>query len=309
MSEFGPSVGVDYNDSGNAGQWSSAPSLYFDINDTHEGKTIVLKASGNPFGSDLVQTAAIKIRKTSAIIVYPTSITVSKGHPGKFGVWLTTAPKKDTTVTVSVTSSNPSEGTVNKSFLTLSKAAKIVKVKWRNNGSGSTDTYTIVIGKAVSDDLRYDGMKPSDVKVNSGWRIEVNVTSLNATATGVGGLAASEASISDDSGSCTVGAGPPIRTESSGVNYSVTDTYLLKKTSLSPDTEYIVNTGVLADGGIDGSASAFLSFELNVYSGSTLKLTHSGSLTISGGAQSSRDYVIGCTVHNDVLSTHIYADT
>lgn len=156
--------------------YTFSPSLYFDIQPEDLGKTLVLSIDGSPYGNDLNALASIKIIKPKIIVVNPTSISVSSKHPGSFAVQLTESPDKGCTVKVGVASNAPAEGTASVTSLTLSKTPKTVRVTWHDDGHGSVNPYKIIIGAAVSDDLAYNNQKPSDVSVNSNWKIVYTVT-------------------------------------------------------------------------------------------------------------------------------------
>ena len=116
----------------------------------------------------ITQTASAE----SEILVDPQLglTTTENGGSASFTISLPVEPTSD--VIVSVSSSNPSEGTVSTSSVTLNAS---------NYSSGVTVTitgqddlvvdgdvgYTIITGAAVSDDINYAGVVPADVSVTN----------------------------------------------------------------------------------------------------------------------------------------------
>ncbi len=109
---------------------------------------------------------------TPGITVNPTSglVTTETGGQDTFDVVLDTLPSHD--VTISVSSSDITEGTVSPSILTFSPAngttAQTVTVTGVDDALADGDIpYIITTEAAVSDDDEYDNMNPSDVSVTN----------------------------------------------------------------------------------------------------------------------------------------------
>ncbi|MDB5390828.1 MAG: Calx-beta protein [Planctomycetaceae bacterium] len=119
----------------------------------------------------------------SGITVTPTSglVTTEQGGTASFKVFLNSAPKS--TVTIPVSSSNTSEGTVSVSQLVFTPTnwniAQTVPVRGVDDHvNDSNKQYTILLGPAVSTDLSYSGLNPADVSV-----LNVSIPSLLPTIT------------------------------------------------------------------------------------------------------------------------------
>ena len=138
----------------------------------HEGtRNFVALARYLPDGT-LDETFGVPAPPPPGITVTPTSglVTTEAGGTASFSVVLNSRPTAD--VTIALSSSDTTEGTVSVAMLTFSPAnwntPLIVTV------SGVDDTirdgdkaYTIVLGPADSSDSRYSGLDPSDVSVTN----------------------------------------------------------------------------------------------------------------------------------------------
>ena len=60
------------------GIWGSAPSFFFNISNADDGKTIVLKSAGTPFGSAMSQTANITVESKVVISIIFTATATSR---------------------------------------------------------------------------------------------------------------------------------------------------------------------------------------------------------------------------------------
>ena len=119
-------------------------------------------------GNDVVLTAV----GPAAPLVTPTSglTTTEGGGTAQFTVVLQSQPSAN--VTLSVTSSNPAEGTVSVSTLTFTPAnwnvPQAVTITGVDDPAVDGNTpYTIVLGPIVSTDLTYNGIDPADVSVTN----------------------------------------------------------------------------------------------------------------------------------------------
>ncbi len=107
---------------------------------------------------------------TLAISVSPTSglATTEAGGTNTFSVALTRQPTND--VTISLSSSNSSEGQVSTSQMTFTPAnwfvPQTVTVSGMDDSTADGDqTFTIVTAPAVSDDIRFNGLNAADVTI------------------------------------------------------------------------------------------------------------------------------------------------
>ena len=111
---------------------------------------------------------------TPGISVSPTSglVTSEDGTTATFDVVLDTQPDAETDVTISLTSSNTTEGIIDKASLTFTSsnwnAAQTVTVTGVDDADMDGDqAYTIVTAAAISDDGNYDGLDAADVSVTN----------------------------------------------------------------------------------------------------------------------------------------------
>ncbi len=133
----------------------------------------------NPDGSqrwDWVLLQPVIPTANPGISVSPSSglVTSESETTDTFDVVLNTEPTDD--VTIGISSSNTTEGTVSAGSLTFTPAnwdtAQTVSVTGVNdddpdNPTFTDDPYTIVIAAATSDDLNYHGLDPEDVSVTN----------------------------------------------------------------------------------------------------------------------------------------------
>ena len=106
------------------------------------------------------------------VVVTPTSglVTTEAGGTASFTVRLDNSPTAD--VTIPVSSSDPTEGTVSASSLVFTSAdwnlAQTVTVTGINDSLVDGNVaYTIVLGLATSDDPDFQGLNPTDVSVTN----------------------------------------------------------------------------------------------------------------------------------------------
>src|SRR5262245_26503318 len=109
---------------------------------------------------------------TPAVLVTPTSglVTTEAGGTATFTVVLNTVPSAN--VTISLSSSNPSEGSPSVPSLTFTPANALTPQTVTitgvpDNRADGDVAYTIVTGPAVSTDFRYSGVNPADVAVTN----------------------------------------------------------------------------------------------------------------------------------------------
>ena len=143
-----------------------------EINDdsTVEGTAVSLSVDGK--APEPTPTPSPTPTPTPGITVTPTSglITTEAGGQDTFDVVLDTLPSAD--VTIALSSSDLTEGTVSSTSLTFTPtngtAAQTVTVTGVDDPDVDGDiVYTIVTGVAVSDDGGYAGLDPSDVSVTN----------------------------------------------------------------------------------------------------------------------------------------------
>jgi hypothetical protein len=101
-------------------------------------------------------------------VVEPASVTtIGVGDTATFTVRLLSEPSAD--VTLSVSSSNLSIGTVDTSSLTFSfKNWPVDQTVTVTSLVSSSQTYSIILGESSSSDVDYDGLNPMDVTVTNG---------------------------------------------------------------------------------------------------------------------------------------------
>jgi uncharacterized protein YjiK len=151
---------------------------------------------------------------TAGITVNPTSglTTTEAGGTASFTVVLNTQPTAD--VTIDLSTSDASEGTVTPTSLTFTAAnwnvAQTVTISGQNDAIADGDiAYTIITAAAVSTDTKYNGLNPADVSVantdNDTAGITVNPTS-GLTTTEAGGTATFTVVLnSEPAGEVTIG--------------------------------------------------------------------------------------------------------
>lgn len=128
--------------------------------------------------------------------VTPISLNVSEtGTTATFTVRLNVAPTA--TVTIPVSSSDPSEGTVDQSSLVFTPANGTTPQTVTVTGIDDTlrdgnQNYTIVLGTATSGDSRYNGLDPQDVAVTT-----IDNETPGVLITPIAGLTTSEAGTTD----------------------------------------------------------------------------------------------------------------
>ncbi len=128
----------------------------------------LLPVTGIPVQGSSSATLTIDDDDSAAIQVQPLSglVTGEDGTSAEFTVVLLTQPSAP--VTIPVTSSDPSEATVNPESLEFSPAnwnvPQTVTVTGVNDAEEDGDVaYTIILGPAVSNDQNYAGIDPEDV--------------------------------------------------------------------------------------------------------------------------------------------------
>ena len=163
----------------NATNWNTAQTVVVtgvndNVDDGDTPYTIVLGmiSSGDALYNalDPADVGAINVDDDSAgITVSPISgNTTEAGGAASFSVVLTSRPTAS--VTISVASGNTAEGTVSTSSLTFTvsnwNVAQVVTVTGVDDAVDDGDVaYTIVTGTAVSADVGYNGMDPSDLSI------------------------------------------------------------------------------------------------------------------------------------------------
>jgi Ca2+-binding RTX toxin-like protein len=135
--------------------------------------------------------------ETPGITVNPTAglTTTEAGGTANFSVVLNTQPTAP--VTISLSSSNPAEGTVAVQNLTFTpnnwnQQQTVTVTGVSDNIADGSQTYSIITGAAVSTDSNYNNFNPSDVSVtntdNNTAGITVNPASTTATEGGANGI-------------------------------------------------------------------------------------------------------------------------
>ena len=120
---------------------------------------------------------------TAGIIVNPLSLTTNENGHASFTVVLNSKPSAN--VTVNLSSSDTTEGTLSKSSLTFTASnwnvAQTVTVTGVDDYIVDGDiTYTIVTSPAISTDVNYNGLNASDVSVTN---VNTNVAGFTVTPT------------------------------------------------------------------------------------------------------------------------------
>jgi hypothetical protein len=134
--------------------------------------------------------------ETPGITVNPTAglTTTEAGGTANFSVVLNTQPTAP--VTINLSSSNPAEGTVSTNSLSFTpnnwnQAQTVTVTGVSDNLADGSQTYSIVIGAAVSTDSNYNNLNPVDVSVTNTdgntAGIVVNPASTAATEGGANG--------------------------------------------------------------------------------------------------------------------------
>lgn len=125
-------------------------------------------------GSQAAPQTAYAQEEQPAVIVSPVSgLTTSEGgSTAQFTVVLTAAPLPETTVTIALASSAPSEGQAAPTSLTFDESnwdqPQTVTVTGQDDDIDDGDMlYTIVLQPAVSGDIAYDGLDPDDVTLTN----------------------------------------------------------------------------------------------------------------------------------------------
>jgi len=142
-----------------------------DAYDSAANRHYILVAGYNTNGT-LDTTFGVRAPSPPGITVTPTSglVTTEAGGTASFSVVLNSQPAAD--VTIPVSSSDTSEGTVSVSSLIFTSVnwniAQTVTVGGVDDTIRDGDIpYTIVLGPVVSDDSGYSGLDPSDVSVTN----------------------------------------------------------------------------------------------------------------------------------------------
>ena len=176
----------------------------FQMNDARDGWIIesrdlpgLIPALESP-GIEPVASFVFIPGPTPGIAVNPTNslFTTENGDTAAFGVVLDTQPTSDVTITLG--SSNPTEGIASPATLTFTPAdwnfAQLVTVTGQDDGTvvDPAVAYSIILSNATSLDLDYAGMNPPDVALvnadNDSGGITINPTSGLVT-TEAGGTA------------------------------------------------------------------------------------------------------------------------
>lgn len=109
-----------------------------------------------------------EVAPSDSIAVTPDSLFISKnGVNGSFAINLTSIPTD--TVTIPLESSNVGAGTLSASQLVFTPAdalvSQTVTVIAHDDGAHSDTLFNIVVGKAVSSDVRFAGQDPADITI------------------------------------------------------------------------------------------------------------------------------------------------
>jgi hypothetical protein len=138
-------------------------------------ETVILTlvpGAGYELGASISATATIIDNDTAGITINPTSglVTTEAGGADTFTIVLTSQPSAD--VTIGLSSSDPTEGTVSPTNVTFTPAewnvAQTVTVTGVDDFSvDGSIAYTIITAPAVSDDPNYNGLNASDVSVTN----------------------------------------------------------------------------------------------------------------------------------------------
>lgn len=163
-----------------------------DGNQTYEIVTAPAKSDDKAFdGKDPADVTLTNIdNETAGITVAPTSglVTSESGAMDTFTIVLNSQPKKGTTVSVDLTSSKPTEGTVNPASVVFTDAnwmaPQIVTVTGVDDPEKDKDQpYKIVTAPSKSDDPTYNGVDADDVGV-----VNLDNESAGVTVVLVGGI-------------------------------------------------------------------------------------------------------------------------
>ncbi|MEW6419423.1 MAG: Calx-beta domain-containing protein, partial [Nitrospirota bacterium] len=176
-------AGSDYTSASNTLSWANGDTsnktftvsiMNDSIDETNETFTVTLSSptGGATLGSPSTATVTILDNDTAGITVTPTSglVTTEAGGTASFTIVLNTQPMAN--VTIGLSSSDTTEGTVSPASVTFTTA------NWNNpqtvTVTGVDDAvvdgniaYTIVTAAATSTDTTYNGMNASDVSVTN----------------------------------------------------------------------------------------------------------------------------------------------
>ncbi|MCP4749402.1 MAG: hypothetical protein GY866_00780, partial [Proteobacteria bacterium] len=163
-------------DNWNAEQTVTVAGVDDEIEDGNQTYTIVLAAAvSSDSNYDNLKPSDVLVANTdndsAGFIVGAIDGYIGEdGTQASFSVKLTSEPTSS--VTVDVSSSDESEGTVDKSSLTFTAAnwnanQTVTVTGTDDNIQDGNQTYTIVLAAASSSDSKYDNLKPSDVSVTN----------------------------------------------------------------------------------------------------------------------------------------------
>jgi len=157
------------------GQTTGTTSFSVQNDNTAEANETIIVTLSNPvnatLGAATVHTVTITDNDNPGFIVGPISgNTAEEGTTATFTVALLSSPVAD--VSISISSSDETEGTVDKASLTFSAAnwniAQTITVTGLDDGIIDGDqSYAIILAAATSGDGNYNGLKPNDVTLTN----------------------------------------------------------------------------------------------------------------------------------------------
>ena len=201
--------------------------------------------------SDFTLTAA-----TADVRVFPTTglFTSKQGDSTTFTVVLATEPTAN--VTLNLSSSNTSEGTVLRDALTFTTAnwnvPQTVTVTGVNDGQSGSTTYQVVFAPAVSTDSSYSGLQPTSVSLTNLPDEVENIAVTNLAVSPSTGLnSGSNLTITwDDSNTGNLPAIAAWDDQVVITNTTTGDTLTTALVDIDPDVDGVLDPGGFAAGAV-----------------------------------------------------------
>jgi len=157
------------------GQTTGTTSFSVQNDNVVEANETIIVTLNNPvnatLGAAIIHTVTITDNDSPGFIVSPISgNTTEEGATAAFTVTLLSSPIAD--VTIGVSSSDATEGTVDKASFTFSAAnwnmPQTITVTGLDDGTVDGDqNYAITLAAATSSDANYNGLKPNDVTLTN----------------------------------------------------------------------------------------------------------------------------------------------
>ncbi|VAX05439.1 hypothetical protein MNBD_GAMMA19-1651, partial [hydrothermal vent metagenome] len=157
------------------GQTTGTTSFSVQNDNVAETNETIIVTLNNPvnatLGAAIVHTVTITDNDSPGFIVGPISgNTTEEGTTATFNVALLSSPTAD--VTIGISSSDETEGTVDKTSITFSTSswnmAQTITVTGLDDGTVDGDqNYVITLAAATSSDANYNGLNPNDVTLTN----------------------------------------------------------------------------------------------------------------------------------------------